>query len=531
MDRHELQSLKLIIGGDKSNIFEMKEGEDLTIGRDPGCTIQITHSSISPIHCRLTFKSGVLFVSDLDSVQGISFNKTKRKHFEFKGDAVFEVGPVEIAAVRGDFWKIPISTHSVDLIKRKVRFGTAAEITPKSSLYVYRRKRVAASSSVERRFRRHLPFLATSFGFHMVILLIVADIPFLTKQMQAARQVISEFLAYSEKIEFEAEKTRDEKEFEAPDLPIDDYIRPDAEKLVDEEIFEIIDELPGEIGITMPDGREKGSGLSSEGVARFGSDDFSEGFADYINELRTKGLDVAFVIDSTSSMEPFIGEAKRVVNQLISKLAAVVPNLRFALVSYRDKGDEYVTRCLDLTGDRYEILNFLEDCQAVGGGDFPEAVYDALLRATQSLIWRPNARKVIILVGDAPFHPQDEAKVDRLLREFCCRENTAVVNTVYVGPVSDSPDEDHKNAIYSMKHIAQISGGDYSRIADNDRIIMQLVNIAFGSRWDSDITRLLESTQKDKLTRIVDRKAKDGQVQWLREGILRLPVRAGIVDA
>lgn len=527
----ENQRIRLVVGGDKSNIFEMKDGEELTIGRDPGCTIQITHSSISPIHCRLAFKSGVLFVTDLDSLEGITYQDKPRKQFELKEDSVFGVGPVEIAAFHGKIDALPVTAPETEDLKNKVRFGAASLSSRKTTLRVLRRHQVKAGSGFEKTLKKNLPFLGVSIALHLVILLAVADFPFLTRHLQAARQIFSDILSSDNRNNLEKDPDELVKEFEDPEKPLEEYVRPMEEELVLEEEFEIIDELPGEIGITSPNGRVRGTGLAGEGTARLGGSGWSKGFADYINELRDKGLDVAFVVDSTSSMEPFIDEAKRVINQLISKLAAVVPNLRFAMVSYRDEGDEYVTRHLDLTTDRYEILNFLEDCQAVGGGDFPEAVYDALVRATKSLVWRPTARKVIILVGDAPFHPQDEARIDRLLREFCLQENAGVVNTVYVGPVSESPDEDHRNAIYSMKHIAKISGGDYSRIADNDRIIMQLVNIAFGSRWDSDITRLLASTRKDPMARIVERRAKEGQVDWLREGLLKPPVRAGIVDA
>jgi len=159
MSNKRNQSIRLIVGGDKSNIFEMKDGEELTIGRDPGCTIQITHSSVSPIHCRLTFKSGVLFVADLDSVQGISYKEKRRKQIELKGDSVFGVGPIEIAAFQGKIGKLPISTEDPEFLKNKVRFGAASLSNRKSSLRVMKRHQLKAGTGFEHHFKKHFPFL------------------------------------------------------------------------------------------------------------------------------------------------------------------------------------------------------------------------------------------------------------------------------------------------------------------------------------------------------------------------------------
>ena len=60
------------------------------------------------------------------------------------------------------------------------------------------------------------------------------------------------------------------------------------------------------------------------------------------------------------------------------------PNIRFALVSFRDRGDAYVTRVHDFTTDVDEMQRFLDGTRADGGGDGPEAllegVHDAIRR-------------------------------------------------------------------------------------------------------------------------------------------------------
>ncbi len=47
--------------------------------------------------------------------------------------------------------------------------------------------------------------------------------------------------------------------------------------------------------------------------------------------------------------------------------------------------------------------SWLNECQATGGGDEPEAVADAL-HAVLNLSWRPGATRICILISDAPPH-------------------------------------------------------------------------------------------------------------------------------
>jgi Mg-chelatase subunit ChlD len=271
--------------------------------------------------------------------------------------------------------------------------------------------------------------------------------------------------------------------------------------------------------------------LAGEGAANLKRSSLSQGFKGYINTLREKGMDVVFAMDSTSSMVPFIEEARRVVDHLITKLAAVVPNLRLALVAYRDEGDDFITRHLDLTSDRYEILNFMDDCKAEGGGDFPEAVCEALNRSINTLMWRPKAKKVIILIGDAPFHPKDSNEIDRLLRAFSNQEEPGVVNTIYIGPLNNPMTEKQKTAVDSMKHIAQVARGEFTWISEQEKLVRHLIKMAFGSRWEVDVAKLLDSMKKDRMALLIERKAKTGQKAWLLEGLKKVPVRSGIVQA
>jgi len=68
---------------------------------------------------------------------------------------------------------------------------------------------------------------------------------------------------------------------------------------------------------------------------------------------RPPRVEVAFVLDTTGSMGGLIEGAKRRIWSIARRIGQgrPRPDLRIALVGYRDLGDEYVTRVHDLSGD------------------------------------------------------------------------------------------------------------------------------------------------------------------------------------
>jgi hypothetical protein len=68
-------------------------------------------------------------------------------------------------------------------------------------------------------------------------------------------------------------------------------------------------------------------------------------------------MEVAFVLDTTGSMGGMIAGAKQKIWAIANRLksAQPTPEIRFGLVGYRDRGDEYVTRVYGLTQDLDEV--------------------------------------------------------------------------------------------------------------------------------------------------------------------------------
>ena len=118
-------------------------------------------------------------------------------------------------------------------------------------------------------------------------------------------------------------------------------------------------------------------------------------------------LDIAFVIDATGSMADEILKLKRSMRAVADQIAMLPtrPDTCFALVAYRDRGDEFFVRGADFSNDLGAFQQVLEQLRAAAGGDYPEAMNEALHTAVHRLSWRGDGTaRMIVLLADAPPH-------------------------------------------------------------------------------------------------------------------------------
>jgi hypothetical protein len=139
--------------------------------------------------------------------------------------------------------------------------------------------------------------------------------------------------------------------------------------------------------------------------------------ANFVEELKDResynGLDICFIIDSTSSMSSYIEGSKESIKTIIEdaqkslkELQKDEDSLQFAIVAYRDhppQDSTYVTKISNFNTAK-ATLDFLKDITAQGGGDLPEAVMDGLYDALYNVEWRANSEKFVFLILDSPPH-------------------------------------------------------------------------------------------------------------------------------
>ncbi len=118
-------------------------------------------------------------------------------------------------------------------------------------------------------------------------------------------------------------------------------------------------------------------------------------------------FDLAFVVDTTGSMGGLIGAAQKQMVDMVNSLAAAVDvDMQLGVVEYRDHPpqDRMVYRVYQLTSNLKKAKKAINGLKADGGGDEPEAVFAGIVAACKELDWRPHARRMAVLVGDAPPH-------------------------------------------------------------------------------------------------------------------------------
>jgi hypothetical protein len=184
-------------------------------------------------------------------------------------------------------------------------------------------------------------------------------------------------------------------------------------------------------------------------------------------------------------------------------------------VAYRDKGEEYVTKWVDLSFSTSKLQDFVSNLQAGGGGDWPEAVFDGLEAAVNDLKWRKNSKRVIVLVAGSPPHPDSVSNVLGLVQNF-----QAQGGMVSVLDMAEKMHEDFERAVYktssqlvgsafkptplpgfyqefrnTMSSIAKAGGGEFIPLTDDKALTKQIIVMTFGSRWQTEMAKYLRDLE------------------------------------
>lgn len=116
--------------------------------------------------------------------------------------------------------------------------------------------------------------------------------------------------------------------------------------------------------------------------------------------------DVAFLIDTTGSMQTLVAQYSEEAKNLASKVIA--RGGRIALYEYRDLDDPFEPRQVCGFGCSYdEFVEKLDSLQVDGGGDTAESVLSGMKYLMNTLNWRTGATKSLVLLTDANYHNPD----------------------------------------------------------------------------------------------------------------------------
>jgi len=215
-------------------------------------------------------------------------------------------------------------------------------------------------------------------------------------------------------------------------------------------------------------------------------------FNDAVRQYNHFGLDVVLVIDCTDSMAGVLLRLRQQSGKLCQAVRKLVPNTHFGLVSYRDHKHfdpnefTYVTKLFPLTAEVEEFRKAVGALRAKGGGDIPEAVFEGLSEAMTRGGWRPNSHRVMILIGDAPPHPQKDGYKKTLKLVGDWRKNAkGIVHVVDTTGYNRLMDE--------FLMISKAGGGQPVILNDEQKIVRELIPLILGVEWKD---RLQEAYDK-----------------------------------
>lgn len=177
-----------------------------------------------------------------------------------------------------------------------------------------------------------------------------------------------------------------------------------------------------------------------------------------------KNLDLMFVIDTTGSMSDELSYLQAELTGVIDRVASDQQvAVRLCTEFYRDYTDDYTVKSGVFNFNISNEIQFLNDQYASGGGDYPEAVVEALEEAIRNQNWDSSATQLMFLVLDAPPHYTEEnvEKLRGLLAD-------AAAKGIRIIPVAASGADEETE--FLCRSFAVLTGGTYTFLTDDSGI-------------------------------------------------------------
>lgn len=179
-------------------------------------------------------------------------------------------------------------------------------------------------------------------------------------------------------------------------------------------------------------------------------------------------LDLMLMIDTTGSMSDELIYLQKELEDVVKRIAVkdTALSINVSVNFYRDETDDYVVLDYDFNNDLTKSIKQLKSQDADGGGDYPEAVHEALNNAVNGHQWRKNAVKLCFLVLDAPPHSEEEisginTQIQNHIQEAAC-EGIRII------PVASSGVDTETE--FLMRSFALMTGGTYVFLTNHSGI-------------------------------------------------------------
>jgi Mg-chelatase subunit ChlD len=145
-----------------------------------------------------------------------------------------------------------------------------------------------------------------------------------------------------------------------------------------------------------------------------GPEDMIDKIINILNKEKDKNVDIAVVLDVTGSMKPYFDAIRLMLIPMLQDMVAEYESFRIGIVFFKDHFDDFLTRVFPFTTDFSARQRNVNTVRVGGGGDIPEAVFEALHAGATQLSWAADKR-IMILIGDAPPHPRPRGRITKAM--------------------------------------------------------------------------------------------------------------------
>lgn len=176
-----------------------------------------------------------------------------------------------------------------------------------------------------------------------------------------------------------------------------------------------------------------------------------------------KALDLMLVMDTTGSMGDELEYLKTELTDVVDRVLRTHEGLgiRTSVNFYRDEDDEYVVRSYDFTGNPSESYQQMAEQYADGGGDYAEALDQALSDAVKDHAWEAPVR-LLFLVLDAPPHNIGDNYVLKNAVTHAAADGIRII------PIASSGVDEETE--FLLRTIAASTGGQYVFLTDDSDV-------------------------------------------------------------
>ena len=183
---------------------------------------------------------------------------------------------------------------------------------------------------------------------------------------------------------------------------------------------------------------------------------------------KTDSIQIAFLLDVSSSMDALIQKTKSQIWRIGSYLGSATkngrkPSVEFSIIAYGFEDETESPKILiDFNSDLDSVVMKLYDIKTNGGNEY---CWTTISKALDTLNWSKaeSDLKLIVIAGNESFN-QEEVDAKKIVQQ--AKRLDVVINTIYCGSPDETDSEEWKNG-------AELARGNYFIISMEDSLSLQ----------------------------------------------------------